>query len=271
MAVNKWQPSDEDASVRSERFHIRVRGINKTFGPHHVLRAHRSRRRARQKSTSSSADRARTKSVIMKHLMGLLKPDTGHIYCDGEDLVPLDEFQLNRLRKKFGMLFRYAALFDSLTVEENIVFPLVEHGDPDSDGYGRTASRKTPLLAGLNSTKSPSPSSTNSRCRQVLLRKFPSELSGGQRKSVGLARALVMKPQILLYDEPTTGLDPVSTKNVDDMIRDVSHEHGVTSVIISHDMASTFRMEIESRRCTGVIIDSGAPRRNPQKPPQVAA
>ncbi|HND10522.1 MAG TPA: ATP-binding cassette domain-containing protein [Pseudomonadota bacterium] len=260
MAVNKWQPSDEDASVRSERFHIRVRGINKTFGPHHVLRGI-DLDVERGKINVIIGGSGQGKSVIMKHLMGLLKPDTGHIYCDGEDLVPLDEFQLNRLRKKFGMLFQYAALFDSLTVEENIVFPLVEHGDPDSDGTderGKPKKRRFFSRAELN--KIAVTQLDKLALPQVLLRKFPSELSGGQRKRVGLARALVMKPQILLYDEPTTGLDPVSTKNVDDMIRDVSREHGVTSVIISHDMASTFRIgDRISALYGGVIIDSGAP------------
>ena len=260
MAVYKWQAPDEDPSTRSDRFHIRVRGVNKTFGPHHVLRGI-DLDVERGKINVIIGGSGQGKSVIMKHLMGLLKPDVGHIYCDGEDLVPLDEFQLNRLRKKFGMLFQYAALFDSLTVEENIVFPLVEHGDPDSDGTDeRGKPKKRRFFSRAELHKIAVTQLDKLALPQVLLRKFPSELSGGQRKRVGLARALVMKPQILLYDEPTTGLDPVSTKNVDDMIRDVSREHGVTSVIISHDMASTFRIgDRISALYGGVIIESGSP------------
>lgn len=258
MSAHKWNPPKDDASLPSDRYHVRVRGVHKTFGAHQVLRGI-DLDIERGKINVIIGGSGQGKSVIMKHLMGLLKPDLGHIYCDGQDLVPLDEFQLNRVRRKFGMLFQYAALFDSLTVEENIVFPLVEHGDPDSvgpDGTGKPrrffSRAKLHEIAVEQLDKLALP--------QVLLHKFPSELSGGQRKRVGLARALVMKPKILLYDEPTTGLDPVSTKNVDDMIRDVSREHGVTSVIISHDMASTFRIgDRISALYSGAMIESGPP------------
>jgi phospholipid/cholesterol/gamma-HCH transport system ATP-binding protein len=256
----QWQAPDEDASVENEAWHIRVRNIHKTFGPHYVLRGI-DLDIARGKINVIIGGSGQGKSVIMKHLMGLLKPDKGHIFVDGEDIVPLDDFGLNRVRKKFGMLFQYAALFDSLTVEENIVFPLVEHGDPDSDGEdARGRPRKRRFFSRAELHQIAVTQLDKLALPQVLLRKFPSELSGGQRKRVGLARALVMKPKILLYDEPTTGLDPVSTKNVDDMIRDVSREHGVTSVIISHDMASTFRIgDRISALYGGVIIESGPP------------
>ncbi len=194
MAVLKWQKPDDDASLPSERFHIRVRGVQKTFGPHHVLRGI-DLDVERGKINVIIGGSGQGKSVIMKHLMGLLKPDEGNIYVDGEDLVPLDEFQLNRLRKKFGMLFQYAALFDSLTVEENIVFPLVEHGDPDSiveDKNGKPGKRRFFSRAELHQIAVTQLDKL--ALPQVLLKKFPSELSGGQRKRVGLARALVMKP-----------------------------------------------------------------------------
>jgi phospholipid/cholesterol/gamma-HCH transport system ATP-binding protein len=184
------------------------------------------------------------KSVMMKHLMGLLKPDKGHIYVDGEDIVPIDDdAELNRVRRKFGMLFQYAALFDSMTVEENVSFPLVEHSKlSKSEIHDAVVKRLTSL--GLRNIES----------------KYPAELSGGMRKRVGLARALVLEPEILLYDEPTTGLDPVATKNVDDMIRDISQETGVTSVVISHDMASTFRIAHRiSMLYEGKIAISGTP------------
>lgn len=266
MPQLKWEPEDKDpqkVAEHSEEWHVRVRGVNKTFGPHHVLRGI-DLDIARGKINVIIGGSGQGKSVIMKHLMGLLKPDKGHIYVDGEDIVPMDDFGLNRVRKKFGMLFQYAALFDSLTVEENIVFPLVEHGDPDSEQEGmdpRTGKpRKRRRFSRAELHKIAVEQLEKLALPAVLIQKFPSELSGGQRKRVGLARALVMKPKILLYDEPTTGLDPVSTKNVDDMIRDVSRDHGVTSVIISHDMASTFRIgDRISALFNGVIIESGPP------------
>ncbi len=256
-----WTPdSNENASEPSKPWHIRVRGLHKTFGVHHVLRGV-DLDIARGKINVIIGGSGQGKSVIMKHLMGLLKPDKGQIYVDGTDIVPLNDFELNQLRKKFGMLFQYAALFDSLTVEENIIFPLVEHGDPTTPAtYNDGRPRKARRMSQSELHKIAVEQLDKLALPQVLLKKVPSELSGGQRKRVGLARALVMKPQILLYDEPTTGLDPISTKNVDDMIRDVSRDHAVTSVIISHDMASTFRIgDRISALFGGRIIESGPP------------
>jgi len=185
------------------------------------------------------------KSVIMKHLIGLLKPDRGSIHVDGEDIVPMDDFRLNRVRTKFGMLFQYAALFDSMTVEENVMFPLVEHRRRQmSRRQMRELVRQKLHSLGLVDVEN----------------KFPAELSGGMRKRVGLARAIVLEPEILFYDEPTTGLDPIATKNVDDMIAEISQRLGVTSVVISHDMASTFRIGHRvSMLYKGRIIASGSP------------
>ena len=236
-------PPGEDASAPSQEFAIRVRDINKTFGTHHVLRGV-DLDILRGKINIVIGGSGQGKSVLMKHLMGLLKPDSGHIYTDGVDIVPLNDYQLNTVRKKFGMLFQYAALFDSLSVEENVAFPLVEH----------TKMKRAEIAALVRETMD------SLALKPVLLKKFPSELSGGQRKRVGLARALVLKPEILLYDEPTTGLDPVATKNVDDMIRDISQKTGVTSVVISHDMASTFRIgDRISMLYEGKIVESGPP------------
>jgi len=216
--------SADDPSQKSEPYAIRIRGIEKSFGTHKVL-----------KGVDLDIERGHInvviggsgqgKSVLMKHLMGLLKPDGGHIWVDGEDVVPMTDVQLNQLRRKFGMAFQYAALFDSLTVEQNVAFPLVEHTKKTKAEIHELVIARLQTLGLRNVEK-----------------KFPAELSGGMRKRVGLARALIHEPQILLYDEPTTGLDPVATKNVDDMIRDISKETGVTSVVISHDMASTFRI-----------------------------
>jgi phospholipid/cholesterol/gamma-HCH transport system ATP-binding protein len=232
----------EDASQKSEAFHIRIRGLEKAFGDHKVLRG-----------VDLDVDRGKIniiiggsgqgKSVLLKHLMGLLKPDAGKIYVDGEDIVPLNDYQLNRVRLKFGMSFQYSALFDSLNVEENVSFPLLEHTKKSK------AEIKELVIARLQSLG-----------LKNVEKKFPAELSGGMRKRVGLARALVLEPQILLYDEPTTGLDPVATKNVDDMIQDISKQTGVTSIVISHDMASTFRIgDRISMLYEGKIIESGTP------------
>lgn len=245
---------DADVSGRDEQWQIRIRGINKTFGQHHVLRGV-DLDIARGKINIVIGGSGQGKSVLMKHLMGLLKPDTGTIYVDGEDIVPLDDYQLNRVRRKFGMLFQYAALFDSLTVEENIIFPLAEHGPA-----GASKNDKKQRLSRAEMSAIAREKMEKLNLPLVLLKKFPSELSGGQRKRVGLARALVLKPEVLLYDEPTTGLDPVATKNVDDMIRDISQQEGVTSVVISHDMASTFRIgDRISMLFEGRIIESGPP------------
>jgi phospholipid/cholesterol/gamma-HCH transport system ATP-binding protein len=232
-----------DLTKRDERWQIRVRGLQKTFGPQHVLRG-----------VDLDIERGRTniviggsgqgKSVLMKHLMGLLKPDAGQIWVDGEDIVPLGTQQMGRLRRKFGMVFQYAALFDSMNVVENIAFPLIERYHLSNDEImARVRDLLKRLdLAGVTGIEE----------------KFPPQLSGGQRKRVGLARALIDRPEILLYDEPTTGLDPVAAKNVDEMISRTADDFGVTSVVISHDMASTFRIgDRISMLAGGRIIVSG--------------
>jgi phospholipid/cholesterol/gamma-HCH transport system ATP-binding protein len=230
---------------RDERWQIRVRGLHKTFGPQHVLRG-----------VDLDIERGRTniiiggsgqgKSVLMKHLMGLLKPDAGQIWVDGQDVVPFNDQEMGRLRRKYGMVFQYAALFDSMNVVENIAFPLLERYKLTRD---EVMERVRDLLRRLDLANVAG-----------IEQKFPPELSGGQRKRVGLARALIDRPEILLYDEPTTGLDPIATKNVDEMIRRTAHEFGVTSVVISHDMASTFRIgDRISMLDQGRIIVSGPP------------
>jgi phospholipid/cholesterol/gamma-HCH transport system ATP-binding protein len=165
------------------------------------------------------------KSVLIKHFMCLLRPDSGHIYVDGTDVLSLDTEALAVFRRKFGLVFQFAALFDSLSVEENCMFPLKERGGKSrAEMADIVLDRLTKL--GLQHT----------------LKKYPGELSGGMRKRVGLARALVLEPEILMYDEPTTGLDPLATRNVDEMILATCEQFKVTSVVISHDMASVFRI-----------------------------
>ena len=222
-----------------------VSGVHKSFGEHHVLKGI-DLQVERGKINVVIGGSGAGKSVLMKHLIGLLKPDVGTILVDGDDIVPMNEFQLNRIRGKFGMLFQYSALFDSMTVEENVMFPLLEHRKRQMT-RAQMQQQVRELLHSLDLYDTE--------------KKFPAEISGGMRKRVGLARAIVLEPEILFYDEPTTGLDPIATKNVDEMIADISSRLGVTSVVISHDMASTFRIGHRvSMLYKGRIIASGTPR-----------
>lgn len=160
------------------------------------------------------------KSVLLKHLVGLLTPDSGEVLIDGENIVGLNERQLLRVRQKFGMLFQSAALFDSLTVAENVGFALRRQKKPEAEIREKVANALDVVeLSGTEAKK-------------------PSELSGGMRKRVGLARAIVYEPQIVLYDEPTTGLDPVVSDSIDKLILRVRDKLKVTTVVVTHDMRS---------------------------------
>jgi phospholipid/cholesterol/gamma-HCH transport system ATP-binding protein len=217
----------EDLHKRHERWQIRIHDLHKSFGQQHVLRGV-NLDIERGKINIIIGGSGQGKSVLMKHLMGLMAPDTGQILVDGQDIVGLGDVAMAKIQRKFGMVFQYAALFDSLNVVENIAFPLVErYRLPRKEILDRVRA----LLERLDLARVTG-----------IEQKFPAELSGGMRKRVGLARALVDRPEILLYDEPTTGLDPIATKNVDEMIRRTADEFAVTSVVISHDMASTFRI-----------------------------
>jgi phospholipid/cholesterol/gamma-HCH transport system ATP-binding protein len=165
------------------------------------------------------------KSVLLKHLVALLKPDAGQVIIDGEDVVPMNERQLLRVRHKFGMLFQGAALFDSMTVAENIGFPLRREAQL-TEGELRKKVAEVLEMVDLPGTEG----------------KKPSELSGGMRKRVGLARAIVYKPAIVLYDEPTTGLDPVVSDSIDHLIMKVRDCLDVTTVVVTHDMRSARRV-----------------------------
>ncbi len=234
--------SEIDPTLRDEQYQLRVRDLHKSFGSHHVLRGV-DLDIERHKINIIIGGSGQGKSVLCKHLMGLLKPDRGAIYVDGEDIVPLDEVAMNRVRRKFGMLFQHAALFDSMTVEENVAFPLREHTRLSRKKIRELVTDKLELLGLRNAEQ-----------------KMTSELSGGMAKRVGLARAIVLEPEILIYDEPTTGLDPIATKNVDNMIAETARRLGVTSIVISHDMASTFRIADHIFMLQGGrIVASGTP------------
>jgi phospholipid/cholesterol/gamma-HCH transport system ATP-binding protein len=165
------------------------------------------------------------KTVLMKHIIGLLKPDRGQVLVDGEDVVPLGDLEMERVRRKFGMVFQGAALFDSMTVYENVAFPLREHAKLSETEMRKRVAEKLAIV-GLHDVAD----------------RYPADLSGGMRKRVGLARAIVRDPKIVLYDEPTTGLDPITTDYVDEMILTAKAKLGVTSLVISHDVASAFKV-----------------------------
>jgi phospholipid/cholesterol/gamma-HCH transport system ATP-binding protein len=169
------------------------------------------------------------KTVLMKHVIGLLKPDRGRVVVDGVDITALSGKALTEARQRFGMVFQGAALFDSLTVLDNVAFPLRER---------RGAARLSPSDIRARVIEKLSVVDLG----EEVLGRWPSELSGGMRKRVALARALVSDPQVVLYDEPTTGLDPITTNYVDEMIMHAKERLGITSMVISHDIASAFRV-----------------------------
>ena len=165
------------------------------------------------------------KSVLLKHIIGLMKPDKGDVLVDGESIVELSERQLSRVRKKIAVLFQSAALFDSMTVEENIAFPLREIGLKDQ---GRIDERVAGALEMVDLAGEQ--------------KKMPEELSGGMRKRVGLARAIVTEPRCILYDEPTTGLDPIVADSINRLIRRLQKRLGITSIVVTHDMKSAYHV-----------------------------
>lgn len=202
---------------------IQVRDLHKSFGANHVLRG--VELEVEKGTTTVILGRSGGgKSVLMKHLIGLMRPDSGCVEVDGRDLGTLSRREQLALRTQFGLVFQMAALFDSMTVYENVAFPLYERR---RDLKRQARDEQVMKMLGLLGLESAA-------------HRLPAELSGGMRKRVGLARALVLEPKVVLYDEPTTGLDPITTASVDRMINDAKTELGVTSVVISHDIASAF-------------------------------
>ena len=205
---------------------IEVRDLHKAFGDNHVLRG-----------ISLQVEDGTTfvvlggsgsgKTVLMKHVIGLLKPDQGTVFVDGVEIPKLNGRALTEARRMFGMMFQGAALFDSMTVFENVAFPLKER-----QRSMKTSELRRRVVEKLKVVD----------LEEDVLSKYPAELSGGMKKRVALARAVVHEPTIVLYDEPTTGLDPITTAYVDDMILQAKRRLGVTSMVISHDIASAFKV-----------------------------
>jgi phospholipid/cholesterol/gamma-HCH transport system ATP-binding protein len=203
---------------------IEARDIKKFFGPQPVLNGV-NLSVANGESIVIIGASGGGKSVLLKILIGLFAPDSGAVLVDGENIVGMTERQLLKVRRKFGMLFQSAALFDSMTVAENIAFPLLrERRWPREELRQKIAeAREMVELRGIEEKK-------------------PSALSGGMRKRVGLARAIVYRPQILLYDEPTTGLDPVVADSIDHLIINIHQRLKVTSITVTHDLRSAARV-----------------------------
>jgi len=230
---------------------IEVRDLWKSFGGNQVLKGV-SLEVMPGTTTVILGGSGSGKTVLMKHIMGLFKPDRGQVIVDGEDVTRMDRRELSRFRTRMGMVFQSSALFDSLTVFDNVAFALREHTKLSEQEIGDLVKEKLAVVELYDVEE-----------------KFPAELSGGMRKRVALARAIVREPKIVLYDEPTTGLDPLTTESVDDMIIGAREKLGVTSVVISHDIGSTFHIgDHVAMLHDGRIVEEGPPDklRNSQEP-----
>ena len=183
------------------------------------------------------------KSVLLKHIIGILKPDLGQVLIDDKDVAKLDYKELNELRMRFGMLFQGAALFDSLSILENVAFGMIEHKNSSKEEIEKRV-RECLTLVGLKDIED----------------KKPAELSGGMRKRVGLARAICLRPEIILYDEPTTGVDPIMGDSINDLIVELHNKLKVTSIAVTHDMTSAYKIaDRMAMLYNGKIIATGTP------------
>jgi phospholipid/cholesterol/gamma-HCH transport system ATP-binding protein len=218
------RPSQVVVPVITDEPSVELVNVYKTFGNKPVLRGVNLAIYPK-KTTVLIGSSGSGKSVIIKHIMGLFKPTSGEIRVFGKDIVPLDELEMNEVRQNFGLLFQHAALLDWLSVFENVAFPLRER---TKLGKGEIKDQVEEMLE-------------RTHIADIKYR-MPGEISEGQKKRVGLARAMIMKPRIMIYDEPTTGQDPLRTRDIDNMIQETQAHYDITSIVISHDMASTFRI-----------------------------
>lgn len=226
----------------SNNAEIELQDVNKSFQGNHVLK-NLNLKILSGKTTVIMGGSGAGKTVLLKHIMGLLKPDSGKIFIKGEDVTAKTGEELDKLRLRFAMVFQFAALLNSLTVGQNVGLGLKERGEFAQKEIDEIVDEKLRLvgLAG----------------KQHIM---PGELSGGMKKRVGVARALAMNPEIILYDEPTAGLDPFMAGNVDELILDLKNRLRMTSIVVTHDMNSAFY--VGDRICMlheGRVIEEGTP------------
>ncbi len=222
---------------------IKVQGVEKSFGRNHVLRGVDLEIKDGETITIMGGS-GTGKSVLIKHLVGLLKPDKGRIFIDNQEITAMNEDELFQVQKRFGYLFQGAALFDSMTVGENIAFG-IRNLRPDLKKNLKDVIVEKLSVVGL---------------RPEVAQLKPAELSGGMKKRVGLARAIAYEPDYILYDEPTTGLDPIMSDVINDLILGLQKKLGVTSVVVTHDMTSAYK--ISNRMAMlyeGRIVSIGTP------------
>jgi len=212
-----------------------LKDVRKTFGDTEILKGI-DMVCQKDQTTCIVGGSGAGKTTLLRLIVALERPTSGHIYIAGEDTVPMGERELNRVRQKFGMVYQYAALLDSINVLDNVSFPLVEHTQLSAAERRGKVMEKLSIL-GLD---------------ESVLVKYPAELSGGMRKRVGLARALMLDPPIIVYDEPTSGLDPLTSRSVDELIEETRKHFGVTSIVITHDIASCFAIADQA-----ILLDQG--------------
>ena len=203
---------------------IEVRSLVKKIGPQEILRGV-DLDVARGDTLAIIGRSGGGKSVLLKHLIGLMRPDAGEIWIEGQNIIGMSEWRLASIRQKVGILFQGSALFDSMTVAENIAFPLREAGERDPKVLRAKVSEMLEVME-----------------LQGQEEKMPVNLSGGMKKRVGLARSIIRQPSCILYDEPTSGLDPVVSDSINKLIRRLQKRLGVTSIVVTHDMKNAFHV-----------------------------
>jgi phospholipid/cholesterol/gamma-HCH transport system ATP-binding protein len=222
---------------------IDLRNLYKRFGRQRVLRGVSLQIEKGQGLVVIGASGS-GKSVLLKHIVGLLKPDDGEVWFDGRRVDDLRERELMKVRQHFGFLFQMGALFDSLSVADNVAFPLVEHTSKPPEEINQLVRRNLAMVG-----------------MPDMGHKMPAELSGGQRKRAALARAIALNPDVVLYDEPTTGLDPIRADVINELILKLQRELNITHIVVTHDMASAFKV---GRRIVmlhdGHLIFDGTPK-----------
>lgn len=224
LGTERRQNERETAERRSHERDVFIEfvEIQKSFGTKHVLKG-ASLEIQRGEVLVILGGSGTGKSVTLRHVLGLEHPDSGHVLIDGIDIADMPEQDMHEIRKKFGMLFQSGALFDSMTVFENVAFPLLEHTVIRGEELARRVSEALSMVD-LEGTEN----------------LMPVDLSGGMRKRVGLARAIMLGPQVILYDEPTTGLDPVTAHTINELIVGLQRRLNVTSIVVTHDIQSAF-------------------------------